>query len=109
MTQHTHLCKYLFSHDIPVFQQDHFSIKCDSTNFCFNETILSPMFSKMTGSTIDRTLMGLSSAHSVLLDSESPSSVKKLEIVPLEEKSNIPVDTAQNMNNITPMQIEVWT
>lgn len=46
---------------------------------------LSPMSSKMTGSTVNRTLMGCSLAHSVHLVSKSPSSVKELEIFLLEE------------------------
>lgn len=55
---------------------------------------LSPMSSKITGSTVHRTLMGCSLAQSVHLVSKSPSSVKELEIFPLEEQSNIPTDRA---------------
>lgn len=45
---------------------------------------LSPMSSKITGSTAHRTFMGCSLAQSVHLVSKSPSSVKKLEIFYLE-------------------------
>lgn len=96
-TRHTLWCKYLFSHDIPLLQNDspiHFTRQIQE---CFYETVylkfVSSMTSKITGSTVRSTLTGCSLAQSVHLVSKSSSSVKQLEKFLLEELSNVPRDT----------------